>query len=90
LKTIGKNYHGCIHNFKIGEEKMILKYGEKEMDFGEIQNLTQIKEGFHIIDSKNLYRVNGEGELVLLDEKTWNTKLKEGDKLEAISEFSLG
>ena len=69
---------------------MILKYGEKEMDFGEVRNLTQIKEGFHIIDYKNLYKVNGDGELVLLEENSWSTKLKEGDKLEAISEFSLG
>ncbi len=69
---------------------MILKFGEMQKDFGEIQNLNQIKEGFHIVDSKNLYRVNGEGELVLLDESTWSTKLKEGDKLEAISEFTLG
>lgn len=69
---------------------MILKYGEKQVDFGEIQNLEQIRKGFHIVESKNLYRVNGEGELVLLEEASFSKKLKEGDKLEAISEFSLG
>lgn len=69
---------------------MKLTYGDREVEFGEILNLDQIKEGFHIVDTKNLYRVNSSGELVQLEKDTWTKHLKEGDRVEAISEFSLG
>ena len=69
---------------------MKLNYDGEVIDFLELESLTQIKESFHIIDSKNLYRVNEVGELVLLEDDSWRKKLREGDKIEAISEFTLG
>lgn len=69
---------------------MKLKYDNREVDFGENYNLAQIKEGFHLLDSKNLYRVTSAGELIPLNEHYIKMELRDGDTIEAISEFSLG
>jgi hypothetical protein len=66
-----------------------LSYKNRKEEFDKIE-VNKIREKFDIPARKNLYRVNEKGELEKLDDQTAQTKLKNNDELDALSDFSLG
>ena len=67
-----------------------LTYGKKSETFEDTNSLKHIRERFDIPRRKNIYRKNSEGELEKITSVNLRAKIKNNDRLEALSDFTLG
>jgi hypothetical protein len=67
----------------------ILTYKDKEEQF-EVPDVREIRTRFGIPERKNLYKVDDRGELERIDNRNVMDRLRTNDKLEALSDFTLG
>jgi hypothetical protein len=67
----------------------LLTYRDAEEEF-EALDVRDIKARFRIPERKNLYKVDARGELEKIDNRNILERLRTEDKLEALSDFTLG
>jgi len=67
-----------------------LHYRSIVREFLQFSDVDEIKDEFGIPNRKNLYKITEKGELVMLNNSNLKRDLKDRDRLEALSEFTLG